>query len=276
MSGVLRFTILGSGSSGGVPRVGGDWGACDPQNPKNRRTRGSLLVERKAKDAPWGPETTTTVLIDTSPDMREQLLRADVRRLDAVLLTHDHADQTHGIDDLRAFWMIQDRRRVPVHMNEATASVITQRFDYCFVQPEGSPYPPIADACVDLTPGATVSVEGPGGAIDALVLDQDHGYVRSLGFRIGPAAYSNDVVDLPEESFAALSGLELWIVDALQEKPHKTHAHVDKTLGWIARLTPRRAVLTNMHQSLDFAALSARLPEGVEPAYDGMRIELEV
>ena len=274
MSGVLRLTILGCGSSGGVPRVGGDWGACDPSNPKNRRTRGSLLVERKAAGAPWGPETTTTVLVDTSPDMRAQLLAADVRRLDAVLLTHDHADQTHGVDDLRAFWMRQ-RARVPVYMDEATAAVMTHRFAYCFRQPEGSPYPAIADARVTLGPGVETVVEGPGGPITALALDQDHGFVRSLGFRFGAAAYSNDVVELPDATMAALADLDLWIVDALQDGPHMSHAHVDKTLGWIERLAPKRAVLTNMHQSLDYEALTARCPPGMQPAWDGMRIELE-
>jgi phosphoribosyl 1,2-cyclic phosphate phosphodiesterase len=273
MSGVLRFTILGCGSSGGVPRVGGDWGLCDPNEPKNRRTRCSLLVERKAASAPWLPETTTTVLIDTSPDLREQLLAAKVKRLDAVLLTHDHADQTHGVDDLRALWQ-QSRRRVPIHMSAETAAVMLRRFDYVFTQPAGSLYPAIADALVDLEPGSRTIVEGPGGAIEALALDQDHGTMRTLGFRFGPAAYCNDVVELPEATLAALEGLDLWIVDALQDAPHLTHAHVEKSLGWIARLEPKRAVLTNLHVSLDYDALDARTPAHVRPAFDGLRIEV--
>lgn len=275
MSHILRVTILGSGSSGGVPRVGGDWGACDPANPKNRRSRGSILVERKRAGDPWGPETTTTVLVDTSPDMREQLLKADVRRMDAVLLTHDHADQTHGFDDLRAFWLMT-RKRVPVYMDEATAAVMLRRFDYCFIQPEGSFYPVITEAHVTLKPGGVTVVQGPGGPVEALALDQDHGVVRSLGFRFGPAAYSNDVVDMPDETFAALAGLDVWIVDALQEAPHATHAHVAKTLGWIERLRPKRAVLTNLHQSLDYDALDARTPAHVSVGYDGLSVELEV
>jgi len=276
MSAVLRITVLGSGSSGGVPRIGGDWGACDPANPKNRRTRCSLLVERKAdRDAPWGDDTTTTVLIDTSPDMRAQLLAAGVTRLDAVFMTHDHADQTHGIDDLRAFWMRQ-RRRVPVYMDTATADVLTQRFRYCFETPPGSPYPAILEPRVTLRPGETTVIDGPGGSLDVLALDQDHGFIRSLGFRFGPAAYSNDVVDMPEVTFDALRGLDLWVVDALQDQPHKTHAHVAKTLEWIERLSPKRAVLTNMHLPLDYDALNARTPEHVEPAYDGLRIEVEL
>jgi phosphoribosyl 1,2-cyclic phosphate phosphodiesterase len=274
MSGVLRLTVLGSGSSGGVPRIGGDWGVCDPTNPKNRRTRGSILVERKKRASdPWGPHTTTTVLVDTSPDMREQLLKAEVSHLDAVLLTHDHADQTHGFDDLRGFWL-RERRLAPVYMNEATAAVMMRRFDYCFVQPEGSFYPPIAEARVSLEPGKTTIVEGAGGPIRALALDQDHGVMRSLGFRFGNAAYSNDVVDMPPETFKALEGLDLWIVDALQEPPHKTHAHLAKTLGWIERLEPKRAILTNLHQSLDYADLDARTPANVSPAYDGLSVEV--
>ncbi len=274
MSGVLRLTILGCGSSGGVPRIGGEWGACDPSEPKNRRSRCSLLVERKRLDAAWGPQTTTSVLVDTSPDMRDQLLRADVTRLDAVLLTHCHADQTHGLDDLRAFW-VRDRRRMPVYMDEATADAMLRRFDYCFEQPAGSPYPPVAEARVSLAPGVVTVVEGPGGLIESLALDQDHGTMPTLGFRFGPAAYSNDVVELPEATLAELRGLDLWIVDALQEAPHITHAHVAKTLSWIERLGPKRAILTNLHHSLDYAALSARLPDHVTPAYDGMRIEVE-
>lgn len=275
MSGVLRLTVLGSGSSGGVPRIGGDWGNCDPTNPRNRRLRGSLLVERKKRGSdPWGPHTTTTVLVDTSPDMREQLLRAEVTRLDAVLLTHDHADQTHGFDDLRGFWL-KERRRVPVYMDETTAAVMLRRFDYCFVQAPGTVYPAIADARVSLKPGETTVVDGPGGPIRALAIDQDHGVMRSLGFRFGNAAYSNDVVDLPPESFAALEGLDLWIVDALQEPPHATHAHVAKTLGWIERLHPKRAVLTNLHQSLDYADLEARTPAHVNAGYDGLSVEID-
>jgi phosphoribosyl 1,2-cyclic phosphate phosphodiesterase len=274
MSGVLRFTILGCGSSGGVPRIGGDWGACDPNEPKNRRTRCSLLVERKARaEDPWGPKTTTTVLIDTSPDMREQLLRAEVKRLDAVFLSHDHADQTHGFDDLRAFWT-RDRRLMPVYMDPVTARQMQTRFGYCFKQPASSLYPPIAEARVSLMPGSPTVIEGPGGPITALPLDQDHGGMRSLGFRFGRAAYNNDVVELPKQTLAKLDGLEVWIVDALQDAPHLTHAHVAKTLGWIEMLKPGRAILTNLHHSLDYAALDARTPENVTPAYDGMRIEV--
>lgn len=274
MSGVLRFTILGCGSSGGVPRIDGEWGACDPRNPRNRRSRSSILVERRRAEDPWGPETTTRVLVDTSPDMRLQLLAAGVTGLDAVLLTHDHADQTHGLDDLRAFWATT-RRRMPVHMDAPTAETMLARFGYVFTPPEGSPYPAIAEAVIDLTAGEAIRIEGAGGAIEALVLDQDHGFARSLGFRFGRAAYSNDVVELPETTRAALRDLEVWIVDALQDAPHRTHAHVAKTLGWIEELAPQRAILTNLHHTLDYAELNARTPAHVSPGYDGLQIEVE-
>ncbi|MGD2134142.1 MAG: MBL fold metallo-hydrolase [Maricaulaceae bacterium] len=274
MSGTLRLTILGCGSSGGVPRLGGDWGACDPANPKNWRTRCSLLVERKPEGASWNSEQVTTILVDTSPDMRAQLLAARVTRLDAVFLTHDHADQTHGIDDLRAFWMRQ-RQLVPVYMDQPTANVIMQRFGYCFAQPGGSPYPPILEARLALRHAEQVTIDGPGGAITVEPLDQDHGYVRSLGFRFGRAAYSNDVVELPDDTKARLKDLDLWIVDALQDAPHRTHAHVDKTLDWIEELAPKQAVLTNMHHSLDHDELAARTPSHVTPAHDGMTIEVD-
>jgi phosphoribosyl 1,2-cyclic phosphate phosphodiesterase len=274
MSGILRLTILGCGSSGGVPRIGGDWGACDPNEPKNRRTRCSLLVERKrSAEDPWGPKTTTSILVDTSPDMREQLLEAEVKRLDAVFLTHDHADQTSGFDDLRAFWT-RDRKLMPVYMDPVTAKVMQTRFGYCFKQPAGSLYPPFVEARVSLMPGGETVVEGPGGPIKALVLGQDHGTTQSLGFRFGRAAYNNDVVELPKQAFAMLEGLDVWIADALQDAPHLTHSHVAKTLGWIERLKPARGILTNLHHTLDYKELDARTPENVSPAYDGMQVEV--
>ena len=262
MSGKLKVTVLGCGSSGGVPRIGGHWGACDPNEPKNRRSRCSLLVERGE----------TAVLVDTSPDLREQLLRTGKDWLDGVLFTHDHADQTHGIDDLRAL-LINRRRRVDVYMDAPTAATLTTRFGYCFATLEGSQYPPILNAR-RLDAYETVTIEGQGGRIDALPFLQNHGDVHSLGFRFGPLAYSSDLVGLPEESFAALEGIKVWIVDALRYRPHPSHAHVGLALEWIARLKPRRAILTNMHIDLDYATLKAELPPGVEPAYDGLSFEL--
>lgn len=270
MTGTLRLTLLGSGSSAGVPRIGGDWGACDPNEPRNARSRSGLLVQRWA-GAPGDPLTATTVLVDTSPDLRSQLLAAKVRHVDGVLYSHDHADQVHGIDDLRAFY-ITHRKRLPVWMNYETRETLLSRFGYCFQGAGG--YPAILDDAGKLEPGASVRVNGPGGPIEALPLLQHHGGVNSLGFRFGPAAYSNDIVAMPEESFAALGGLKLWIVDALQRKPHVSHAHLDLTLEWIARLRPARAVLTNMHIQLDYQTLRAELPAGVEPGYDGLAVDL--
>jgi phosphoribosyl 1,2-cyclic phosphate phosphodiesterase len=263
MSG-LRVTILGSGSSGGVPRIGGpdgqgDWGACDPNEPKNRRRRCSILVERGG----------TQLLVDCSPDMREQLIAARVSRLDAVFITHDHADQCHGLDDLR---MVAQNmmRRVPVYTEEQTLRTLTQRFDYCFTSKGG--YPAILDKHLIERPFKALTIEGKGGPIEVLPFDQDHGGMTSLGFRFGPIAYSSDVVGLDDAAFAALEGVDVWIVDALRYRPHPTHAHVDLTLSWIAKVKPRRAILTNLHIDIDYATLKRSLPEGVEPAYDGLEI----
>jgi phosphoribosyl 1,2-cyclic phosphate phosphodiesterase len=263
----LTFTILGSGSSGGVPRPGIGWGACDPTNPKNRRRRCSMLVERT------GPGGITRVLVDTAPELREQLVDANVDALDAVLYTHEHADQTHGIDDLRAL-TIYRRRRIDVYMDERTAVSMHARFGYCFVTPPGSSYPPILNEH-RMEVGRPVRIEGQGGPITAVPFLQDHGDIPSLGFRFADVAYSSDLVDLPPESVAALGGLDLWIVDALREAPHPTHFSVGDALRWIERLAPKRAVLTNMHDSLDYETLRAKLPAGVEPGHDGMQLTAE-
>lgn len=269
--GALRVTILGCGSSAGVPRIGGDWGACDPANPRNRRSRSSILVERRAAHASdWAPETTTVALVDTAPELRLQLLDAGVGRLDGVLYTHDHADQTHGVDDLRILALRQDRR-VPVFMSPETYATLGLRFRYCFEQAPGSLYPPILAAHPVVEAGETIAIDGPGGPIEALALAQEHGPTRSLGFRFGPLAYSNDVSALPRASLDALHGLELWIVDALRWTPHPTHAHVAQALAWIEALRPKRALLTNLHVDLDYAALDAATPAHVAPAYDGLQ-----
>ncbi len=271
MTDKFEITILGCGSSGGVPRLGGpdgagNWGVCDPTNPKNRRTRCSVLVQRKSDAG------TTAVLVDTAPDMREQLLRARVCDLDGVLITHDHADQLHGLDDLRQVAQHQ-RRRVNVYADARTGEAILNRFSYCFVQPEGSGYPPIGKMHTIGEPFAPFEIAGAGGAVPVLAFGQRHGQMRSLGFRFGPIAYSSDVNALDDEAFAALEGVECWIVDALRYAPHCSHAHVAQTLEWIARLKPKRAVLTNLHVDLDYAILKRELPPGVEPAYDGMTLE---
>lgn len=231
-----------------------------------------MLVERARPETGFCPNETTNVLVDASPDMRAQLLAARCVHLDAVLFTHDHADQCHGIDDLRVF-ALQMRKRVPVYIDEATGGAIVRRFDYCFVQKPGSYYPPILDR-MDMPPcGVPFAINGPGGPIEARAFLQYHGGVNSLGFRLGDIAYTSDAADLPEESFEILAGVKTWIVDALQYKPHPTHAHLDRTLEWIARVSPARAILTNLHIHMDYATLRRRLPEGVEPAYDGLAVE---
>jgi phosphoribosyl 1,2-cyclic phosphate phosphodiesterase len=262
----LTATILGCGSSAGVPRPALGWGACDPSNPRNRRRRCSLLVERT------GPNGRTRVLVDMSPDLREQLLDADVDWVDAVLVTHEHADHTHGIDDLRCLFLHR-RKRLDIHLDEATAKVVFHRFGYCFVTPPGSNYPPFANEH-RITPGKPITIEGEGGPIVALPFLQDHGDIPSLGFRFDGLAYSSDLVGLPDESLPALAGLDTWIVDALRYRQHPSHFSVDEALRWIERLEPQRAVLTNLHADLDYEGLEAKLPPSVHAAYDGMRIEI--
>jgi phosphoribosyl 1,2-cyclic phosphate phosphodiesterase len=262
----LKFTILGCGSSGGVPRPALGWGNCDPNNPKNRRRRTSFLVERRASDG------VTRILVDTSPDLREQLLDADVDWVDAVLYTHEHADHTHGIDDLRGLF-IHRRKRVPVWLDQRVSDVMHARFGYCFVAPAGSEYPPIVREN-RMEPYRTITVEGQGGSITALPILQDHGDITSLGFRFGSLAYSCDLKGLPPDSVGALEGLSVWIIDALRDKPHPSHLSVSEALDWIESLRPKRAILTNLHTDLDYDELRNRLPSNVEPAYDGLSIEL--
>jgi phosphoribosyl 1,2-cyclic phosphate phosphodiesterase len=258
----LKFTILGCGSSGGVPRPALGWGDCDPSNPKNRRRRTSLLVERRDGDR------VTRVLVDTSPDLREQMLDTEVDWLDAVLYTHEHADHTHGIDDLRAFFL-KRHRRIDVYLDEAISASVRAKFGYCFASPPGSDYPPIVNEH-RMTAGAVVTVAGEGGPIAALPFLQQHGDIASMGFRFGKVAYSADVSSLPAESVAALGGLDVWIVDALRYRPHPSHFSLDDALSWIERLKPRRAILTNLHSDLDYEVLRGKLPVHVVPAFDGM------
>jgi len=260
----LKATILGCGTSGGVPRIGNEWGACDPNNPKNRRRRCALMVERQ------GPDGVTRVLVDTPPDLREQLIDAGIGLLDAVLYTHEHADHCHGIDDLRMI-AYNGRRRVEVYYGEAAGRVLRQRFAYCFETPEGSEYPAVLNGH-DLEPGEMVRINGAGGVIEAMPFLQKHGLTDTLGFRFNGIAYSPDVSDFPEESVPHLEGLDVWILDALRYTGHPSHLTVAQALSWIERLKPKRAVLTHMHVDLDYEILSGQLPEGVEPAYDSMEI----
>ena len=256
----MKVRILGCGTSTGVPKIGNHWGACDAANPKNNRKRCSLLVQRA------GAPGETSVLVDTSPDLRQQLLDAGVGWLDGVLYTHHHADHTHGIDDLRQV-AFNGKRRVDVYYDEVNGEQLRSRFFYCFKS--RSEYPAILDGH-EIRAGQRVSISGPGGTIEALPFRQLHGRGESLGFRFGGIAYSPDVSDLPEESLAVLKDLDVWILDALRYSPHPSHFSVEQALDWIALVKPKRAVLTHMHVDLDYEALARELPSGVEPAYDGM------
>lgn len=262
MSDTISFTILGCGSSGGVPRVGGVWGACDPANPKNTRRRCSLLVTRS------NAAGVTRVLIDTGPDMRNQLLDAGVGMLNAVVYTHAHADHVHGIDDLRMI-VFNMRARLQVWADGPTTNDLLNRFGYVFAQPKASAYPPI---CELNTINGNICVEGQGGPIVLTPFEVTHGSIDALGFRINDVAYLPDVSDIPEPCWPVLENLECWIVDALRREPHPSHAHLAKTLEWIARAAPKKAVLTNMHNDLDYATVAAETPAHVHPAYDGMTL----
>jgi phosphoribosyl 1,2-cyclic phosphate phosphodiesterase len=263
----LKITILGCGTSGGVPRIGNHWGACDPNNPKNRRRRCAVLVEKESASG------TTRVLVDTPPDLREQLLDVGVGWIDGVLFTHDHADHTHGIDDLRMI-AYNGHRRVETYFDQKTGDQLRARFTYCFETLPGSEYPPILNSH-ELRPGVVAKIEGPGGVIEALPFRQLHGSGETLGFRFGDIAYSPDVSDLPDETLKSLRDLDVWIVDALRYTTHSSHFSVDQALSWIECVQPKHAVLTHMHVDLDYEQLKAKLPADVEPAYDGMVLTTE-
>jgi phosphoribosyl 1,2-cyclic phosphate phosphodiesterase len=263
----LTLTILGCGSSAGVPRPALGWGACDPNNPRNRRRRCALLAERTSERG------ITRIVIDTSPDLREQLIDANVDHIDAVFLTHEHADQTHGIDDLRSV-VLHQRKRIPVYLNQSTADHILLRFSYCFVAPPGSDYPPILDNHA-IEAGESRLIEGKGGPLTLSAFIVQHGNIPALGYRVGDAAYTPDVSDIPPASWPSLEHLDLWIIDGLRYAGHPSHFSVNDALSWINRFKPRRAVITNMHSDLDYEVLRQSLPANVIPAYDGMRLTLE-
>lgn len=257
----MRVTILGCGTSGGVPRVGGkqgggEWGAADPADPRNRRRRCSILVQDKGK----------TILVDTAPDVRAQLLDAKVERIDAVLWTHEHADQVHGIDDVRPYMLRQGP--IEAWSDERTYQILLRRFRYCFEAEDGGFYNPIYRHHV---------IDGPFTAAGLPVRPwvQDHGIATSLGFRFGPVAYANDCVELGEEAFAAMAGAEVLIVDAMRFRPHPTHAHLDRAIEWIERVAPKRAFLTNLHVDMDYAEVDRLTPAHVHPCHDGLVIEAD-
>lgn len=261
-------TIMGCGSSGGVPRIGGHWGVCEPDNPKNRRRRCSLLIEGYTP----GADQPTRIIIDTGCDLREQLLDANVDRVDAVLYTHEHADHTHGIDDLRVLALNQ-RKRIDVYFSQEAANRIVPSFAYCFTAPPGSGYPPILNQHL-LEGGEALTVSGPGGEIEILPFLQDHGDISSLGFRVQDFAYSCDLSGIPAASVPAISDLDVWILDALRPTPHPSHLSLSEALDLVAERRPRHAVLTNLHIDLDYAQTDAMTPDHVRPAYDGLQIDV--
>ena len=257
----MRVTILGCGTSGGVPRVGGkegkgEWGAARPANPRNRRRRCSILVEAHGQ----------TVLVDTSPDLRDQLLEAEVERVDAVIWTHEHADQVHGIDDLRPYALRQGP--IEAWADRRTHGILRRRFSYCFEAEGDGFYNPIY---------RHQAIEGPFAAAGLSVVPfaQDHGTTASLGLRFGTVAYANDVVQLSEEAFAVLQGVEVLIVDAMRFRPHPTHAHLDRALEWIERVQPKRAFLTNLHVDMDYDEVDRLTPDHVRPCHDGLVIQVD-
>lgn len=268
MSHSLRVVILGSGCSTGVPRSDGFWGACDPQNPKNRRSRCSAWFGLKDNKT----NGLTSILVDTAPELRSQAIATQIPHLDAVLWTHDHSDQVGGLDDIRAFTF----HKGPIHgySDQATFSTLSIRFGYAFTGNLG--YPPICRHAFIPPHGSHWTIKGEGGALTVRTFDQIHGPIHSVGYRLGDVAYSSDISDMPEESFEALDGVKLWIVDAMRYKPHPTHSHLEKTLGWIERVRPDHAVLTNLHQDMDYDALKAILPPNVEPAYDQLGFEFSI
>jgi phosphoribosyl 1,2-cyclic phosphate phosphodiesterase len=268
VSDTLRLTILGCGSSPGTPRITGDWGACDPTEPRNRRSRASALIERISLTG------TTTVVIDCGPDFRQQMLDAGVTRLDAVLVTHPHADHIHGLDDLRGF-TLNATSLIPVHADASTFARLAVAFDYCYATPPGSDYRPIVRH-VPIEAGEDFTVDGPGGPVPVRAFRQIHGTIHSLGFRIGPLAYCTDVSHFPPAAVEAIEGASHMVIDALQYRPHPSHLSLDQAMEWIARLGVGGATLTHMHTPLDYATLCAALPSHVRPGHDGLRIEFPI
>ena len=264
--GLLKFTILGCGSSGGVPRIGGNWGACDSSNSKNRRGRCSLLIQLQQNSKE------TRVLIDTSPDLREQMLNSGVGTLDAVVYTHAHADHVNGLDDLRMIFL-NNKKRVPIWADQQTLKALKNRFGYAFTQPEGSDYPPILQPHLIEGP---VEIDGNGGRIKLIPFPVLHGGIIALGFRIGPLTYTPDVSEMLPSSWSVLKGSQCWVVDALRRRPHPSHVHLEQTLEWIRKENPPQAILTNMHIDLDYQTLLDETPSNVAPAYDGMSLVFEI
>ena len=261
-------TILGCGSSGGVPRIGNQWGDCDPSEPRNRRSRCSLLLTGKREDSAG----LTQVLIDTGCDLRQQMLTADVKHLDAVFYTHEHADHTHGIDDLRVF-ALTAHKRIDVYFSARAGRRIMGAFTYCFASRKDSGYPPILRPN-EIEAGVKVSINGAGGTIDLKPVMQEHGDITTFGFKVSNFLYSCDISGFPKSSHGELDGLDVWVVDALRKAAHPSHFNLDQALDWIKRVEPKHAVLTNLHLDLDYQTIRNQTPANVTPAFDGMQIDI--
>lgn len=264
----LQFTILGCGSSMGVPRITGNWGVCDANEPKNRRRRCAMLVQKVSAKGE------TTVLIDAGADMHHQLLNANINALDAVLITHEHADHTHGIDDLRAF-ALEQQDQVPVYMTADTFANVGSKFSYCFEQVEGSYYPAILKYC-EIDYDKAFNVDGAGGSIEILPVRVEHGSIDCTAFLIDGVMYSADLNDIPKTSLYAFENLDIWVIDALRPKPHGSHFSVEDVLHWAGKIQPKRSILTNMSTELDYMSLKdqmAKTNQNIAPAYDGLTFE---
>ena len=259
-----RITILGCGSSTGVPRVGNEWGACNPAIIENNRSRCSILIEK------INVNDITSVIVDTGPDFRSQVNRANIKKIDAVFYTHEHADHTHGIDDLRMY-ALRDKKRVDVFASAATSENLKQKFGYCFETKSGSGYPPILNLNI-IEYGKTYNIEGEGGNLGIMPINQVHGNINSFGYKVDNIVYSSDISEIPYESIQYIKNCKIWIVDALRWQPHPTHFHVDKVLELVTDLNVESAILTNMHIDLDYKQLCEYLPKNIVPAYDGMII----
>ena len=265
-SAIHRFTILGCGSSPGTPRLNGDWGNCDPSNPKNKRLRASLLVERIQPDG-----KKTVVCVDTGPDFRAQMIAAKVQQMDGVVYTHAHADHVHGIDDLRTF-VIMQRQRINIYADDLTMQRLREGFGYCFEKPNGSSYPPILDPH-RIDHDQSIEIAGEGGTLSFEPLVQMHGDIHSLGFRVGDFAYCSDVSGFADKTLEQMHDLDVLVIDALQYREHASHFSLQEALDLIEGLKPKRAFLTHMHIPLDYETVLAETPPNVEPSYDGLVIE---
>ncbi|MEM7070254.1 MAG: MBL fold metallo-hydrolase [Pseudomonadota bacterium] len=253
----MRITLLGCGTSSGVPRLAYGWGACDPLEPRNQRMRSSVLIHHNTKN----------ILIDTTPDFRTQALIHQIKKIDAVIYTHSHGDHIHGIDDIRSFANKQ-KQAIPAYMDQATWEDLKNRFCYVFEDLSNGAYPPIMKAHIVKPSSINIA------SSNVQLFKQHHGQITSLGIRIGDFAYSTDVSQLDDTAFECLEGIDVWVLDALQLAPHPTHTHLEQSLKWIDRVKPKHAILTHMNNGMDYQTLKNILPSNVEPGYDGMVISL--